>query len=78
MLFRCRHCGHPVGKGHPLGGDYRVCANCYAGRHQAGLLKIANTRMVACHVKEQLRRSGKAESARMGQRTEQEKSKGAR
>jgi hypothetical protein len=56
MLFRCRACGRPVGKGEARGGDWRMCAVCQEGLQKAGVLKTTNTSLVKRQVQQQLRR----------------------
>jgi len=56
MLFRCRVCGRPVGKGKARGGDWRICALCLKGLRRAGVLKTTNTHVVKRQVQQHLRR----------------------
>jgi hypothetical protein len=60
MLFRCRWCGRPVGKGTARGGDWRICALCLEGLQKAGAVNtIINPSLVKRQVQQQLRRHGK-------------------
>ena len=58
MVFRCRHCGRPVGKGEPRGGDWVACGACQESLLQAGVLTIRNIQQVKREIQQQLRWSG--------------------
>jgi hypothetical protein len=58
MLFRCRTCGRPVGRGKARGGDWHICALCLEGLQRAGVVKTINTSLAKRQVQQQLHRRG--------------------